>query len=65
MKANTLRSQRIPEVRKIFEEHGFGNVELLEGWDGEELGELEDLLSEEEFQTLLDALETSREEAPR
>ena len=50
-------AERVREVRRIFEHHGFGNVELLEGWDGVDLQSLMDLLTEEEFQTLLDELE--------
>lgn len=49
--------ERVHEVRRIFAEYGIGSIELLEGWDGEELEELADVLTEEEFQTLLDQLE--------
>ena len=42
--------ERIHTVRAIFEEEGFGNVELLEGWDGEDTQELFALLTDEEFQ---------------
>jgi hypothetical protein len=44
------------EVRRIFEEQGFRNLELLEEWDGHELDDLSDFLTEEEYQTLLDEL---------
>ena len=44
-------------VRRIFEEQGFGNAELLEAWDGEGLDYLRDLLTEEEMQVLLDELQ--------
>lgn len=47
-------SERAREIEAFFVEQGFGNVELLEGWDGEQLEDLRDLLSEEEFETLLD-----------
>lgn len=56
MNGSTKRKLRLQEVKQIFEECGFGNAELLEGWDGDELAELADLLTEEEFQTLLDKL---------
>ena len=50
------RSDRIESVRRIFEDQGFGNLELLEGWEGDELEELRELLTEQEFETLLDQL---------
>lgn len=58
MTRETNEMDRIHEVKRIFEEQGFGNAELLEGWDGEDLDQLADLLTEEEFQTLLDELQT-------
>ncbi len=48
------KRERIHRARQVFEENGWGNLELLDGWDGEDLEELRDLLTEEEFQTLLD-----------
>ena len=51
------RDERIRQVQEIFEEHGFGNVELLEGWDGDDLRDLSDLLTEDELQILLDRFE--------
>ena len=56
MDGGTKRRHRVEEVQRIFEEYGFGNVELLQDWDGDELSELADFLSEEEFQTVLDRL---------
>ena len=52
----TKRRERERDVRRIFEEFGLGNVELLESWAGDDLEELADFLTEEEFQTLLDEL---------
>jgi hypothetical protein len=49
--------QRRRTVREFFEREGWGNVELLDGWDGEDLEELRTVLDDEEFQTLLDHLE--------
>ena len=49
---------RIQEIRRIFEEEGFGNVELLEDWDGERLDDLASLLTDEEFEMLQDRLGT-------
>ena len=57
MDESTRREKRLRDVRRIFEENRFGNAELLEGWDGSDVGELVDLVTEEEFHTLLDALE--------
>ena len=62
MNKSTKSSERIREVRRIFEEHGIGNLEILEGWNGEELEELAPGLTEEEFQTLLDELEDPGED---
>ena len=57
--------ERIREVKRIFEERGFGNAEMLEGWDGSDLDELALLLTEEEFRTLLDELEGPDEDRSR
>ncbi len=59
MKATTKRDparERRDHVLRIFEDEGWGNLELLDGWDGDELDELKDILDPEEFQTLLDRL---------
>lgn len=53
----TRNEPRLLQVRRIFEESGFGNIELLDEWDGHELEDLRDLLSDEEFQQLLDELQ--------
>lgn len=42
------------DIEAFFVEQGFGNVELLEGWDGEDLDDLRDLLTDEEFERLID-----------
>jgi len=47
----------LENVQRIFQEQGFGNAELLEGWDGEGLDYLRDILSEDELQILLDELQ--------
>lgn len=64
MNESIERSERVGEVRRIFEECGFGNVALLDSWDGDQFEELAEFLSEEEYQTLLDKLEESGEEWP-
>jgi hypothetical protein len=56
MKGNTAQETRVDEVRRIFEEYGFGNFELLERWEGDDLRELAGVLTEAEYQTLLDEL---------
>jgi len=61
MNETAKHAERIHEVRRLFEHHGFGNAELLEGWDGIDLKQLTDLLTEEEYQTLLDSLEEQAE----
>jgi hypothetical protein len=64
MQASKQRD-RIRDVKRIFEEQGFGNAEMLEGWDGRDLGDLAEFLSEEEYQTLLDELEGPDEDRSR
>ena len=59
----TRESWRRARVRQIFEDRDWGNVELLEGWDGKELDELRSILSDEEFETLLDELAETEERA--
>lgn len=54
--SDARRGERVLEVRRIFEDLGFGNIELLEGWNGDDLEELTDFLTEEEFESLLDEL---------
>lgn len=54
---------RLHRVRELFVEHRWGSAELLEGWDGENLEELRELLEEEEFQVLqAQLLESARSE---
>jgi hypothetical protein len=53
----TRALERRRQVIRIFEDQDWGNLELLDGWDGENLDELRDLLDEDEFQTLVDQLE--------
>jgi len=55
------KRQRRQDVLRIFEQERWGNLELLDGWDGEELDELKTVLDEEEFQTLLDRLRAQDE----
>lgn len=43
-------------VRRIFDEEGWGRLELVDAWDGEELDELRKVLGAEEYETLLDRL---------
>ena len=65
MTRETNEMDRIHEVKRIFEEQGFGNAELLEGWDGQNLDDLMELVTEEEFQTLLDQLQDDDDRSPR
>jgi hypothetical protein len=51
-----LPNDLLAEVRRIFEEEGFENAERLEQWDGDELDELREILSEDEMEILLDQL---------
>lgn len=53
----TRALERRRQVIRIFEDQDWGNLELLDAWDGEHLDELRDLLDAEEFQTLVDQLE--------
>lgn len=56
-KKKPVDKDRLEEVRRIFEDEGFANAALLEQWDGDDLEELRELLSDEEMQTLLDQLQ--------
>lgn len=56
-KKKPVDEDRLEEVRRIFEDEGFANAALLEQWDGDDLEELRELLSDEEMQTLLDQLQ--------
>jgi hypothetical protein len=62
MQSPTEQASRVREVRRIFEEYGFDGIELLESWEGDDLDELAEFLSEEEFQTLVDELEKQDED---
>ena len=53
--ATDSRQQR-QRVLRIFQEEDWGNLELVDEWDGEDVDELKTILSDEEFQTLLDRL---------
>lgn len=64
MNESTEKSARVREVQRIFEDYGFGNIELLESWEGDDLGELSEFLSPEEFQTLVDELAQQGEREP-
>lgn len=48
---------RVEEVKRIIEEYGFAQPEAFESWDGEDLNDLREFLTDDEFQTLLDELE--------
>lgn len=54
--------ERRRRVLRIFDQESWGNLELLDGWEGEDLEELRPILSEEEFQTLLDHLAANEDE---
>lgn len=53
--------ERRRQILRIFQEQEWGNVELLDGWDGVDLDELRPLLDEDDFERLMLALETPRE----
>jgi len=60
--ATTERDARVREIRRIFEEYDFGDVALLEGWDGNDLEQLAQHLTPAEYETLLDELRASEGE---
>lgn len=57
------RHQRRRAVMRIFEEEGWGSLELVDDWTGEDLAELRAILRESEYQTLLDRLRGEDPEA--
>jgi hypothetical protein len=46
---------------RIFEEEGWGSLELVDEWDGHDLEELRSLLRESEYETLLDRLKDQQD----
>lgn len=63
---NTTTPARALERRRralrLFQEMEWGNVELLDGWDGVDLAELRPLLDEDDFERLLNELENPTHE---
>lgn len=57
----TTSEARAAQVRRIFEDQGFGSLERLDDWDGAELEELRDVLTPEEYEILLDQLQDDPE----
>jgi hypothetical protein len=57
MQTESEPRRRRRAVLRIFREEDWGNLELLDEWDGENLDELKTLLDDEEFQKLLDRLQ--------
>lgn len=61
--ATKLRAQeRRRQVIRLFQQMEWGNVELLDGWDGQDLAELRLLLDEDDYERLMLALEPSGRE---
>lgn len=58
----TLESTREQDVRRIFEEQGF-DASLLASWGGD-LEHLAELMSEEDYEVLLDRLGDGDREGP-
>ncbi|HEX6882990.1 MAG TPA: hypothetical protein VF530_06390 [Planctomycetota bacterium] len=48
--------ERRRAVMRIFEEEGWGSLELVDEWDGADLDELRSILRASEYETLLDRL---------
>jgi len=46
---------RRTRIEKVFNDHGWDHVDL-EQWEGDDLEELRSMLTEEQFQALLDEL---------
>jgi hypothetical protein len=51
-----VRHDRRRAVMEVFEREGWGSLELVDEWDGNDLDELRSLLRPSEYQTLLDRL---------
>lgn len=59
---NSLPSDTLAgEVRRLLEEYDVRSLDLLEDWNGETLSDLEHVLSAEEYQMLLDNLQTAED----
>jgi len=59
--AKVRTHDRRRQVIRIFQQEEWGNVELLDGWDGVDLDELRPLLDEDDYERLMLALEAPRE----
>lgn len=57
MNEHVRHKERIQDVRRILAEQGLGSFEQLDDWNGANLEDLAEFLSEEEFLTLLDRLQ--------
>jgi uncharacterized protein (DUF2267 family) len=51
----TIEDRR-ERIERIFNDMGWEDIERLDEWDGDDIEALRELLSEEEFDTLLDEL---------
>ncbi|HEX9794063.1 MAG TPA: hypothetical protein VGC54_08775 [Planctomycetota bacterium] len=57
--------QRLAEIRRIFEEYDIGDLEFLERWQGDDMAELAEVLNEEEFQVVLELLQSRGDVSPQ
>lgn len=53
---------RVEEVLKIIEDHGMSPSDGYSSWEGDDLEDLRQFLTEEEFQRLMDELESGADE---
>ena len=60
--ARARAHERRRRVIRIFQDMEWGNVELLDGWDGEDLAELRFILDEDDYERLVSQLEASAHE---
>lgn len=51
------RDTRREVVERIFDEMGWENLEWVQEWDGAAIEDLREVLTEEQFQALLDQLQ--------
>ena len=49
--------KRSRAIERIFDEQGWENADWLEAWDGEILEDLREVLSDQQYQTLVDRLQ--------
>jgi len=57
----TKQKDRKEEVERLFDEMGWEDVDRIDEWDGSDIEQLREVLTEEEFDSLLEELDDFEE----